>query len=195
MAAGPGVRIWDWDSEIDIAAKVLTKLSGHTLDEWIGSTEAQQAEVVIADASKVLQAAVASRIANRKAKFEETYPEKSSEQALIRSAVSEAYLPAVHMSLVKAFEDSTRADCPACGSSGWLFGDEVRRELTPAGYDDEGNVDAVVDEVTYGTEAFACAACSLVLKGRLELDAAKMPQEFEVDKDYEPDDQPEYDDY
>jgi hypothetical protein len=90
-------------------------------------------------------------------------------------------------------DGSTRSNCPACGASGWLFGDEVAIHRQPIEFDETDPESTwQIEAVIYETQIFVCGACSLPLEGRLELDAAHMPDEYMQEREVEPDYEPDY---
>jgi hypothetical protein len=88
---------------------------------------------------------------------------------------------------------SESAECPACGSTGLLEGDEVID--TDADYnvhDEYGGFGDVSVTLTIGADYFSCPTCQLVLNSYELLNQADLPTEFEAegsvdDLDREPD--------
>jgi hypothetical protein len=182
-----------WVPEYWRIAEIVSRLAGRTLEDWVGQAEGGRARGVIADASRLLVASVEGRIARCRAEFNRRHPPGSSERAAVIRAVNESYSPAGARELILEHDGSTRQECPACGASGWLLGNEVASHRHPIEFD-ETDPESLwqFEDVIYETEAFVCSACSLPLDGRLELDAAHMPQEYQEEREVEPDYEPDY---
>lgn len=173
-------------------AETISKMASRTIEDWIGEEEAARARRVVADASTVVTAAVEARVARCEADFKRRYPEHSPDRQQVLSLTEKTEVPMGHRDLVFWSDHYERVACPACGAKGWIFGNEASSHRRPIEYDE--NFDNVwqMEDVTYFTEAFLCAACSLALNGRVELDAVNMPQEYEQERLVEPDYEPDY---
>lgn len=181
-----------WVSEYWRLTDVLSRMTSRTLEAWLGDEESARARSVVSDASHVLVAAVESRISRARAAFDKKYPSDSSERAGVLAMMANAVLPVSHRELLRSLSDYTRAPCPACGASGWLFGEEAGSYRQPIEFDHETSSAWQVETVSYYTEVFVCGACALILNGRVELDAAELPEEYEEEREVEPDYEPDY---
>jgi hypothetical protein len=182
-----------WVPEYWRVTEIMSRLAARTLEDWVGADEAGRAREVISDASRTVATAVAARIARCKAEFDRRYPPGSADRQVVVEMANKSYLPVGRREIVAKYDDSTRYTCPACGANGWLFGDEVGSHMQPIEFDEDDPESALqFEDVTFETEAFVCTSCSLNLDGRLELDAAGMPQEYEVEREVEPDFEAEY---
>jgi hypothetical protein len=86
-----------------------------------------------------------------------------------------------------SLEHLTAAECPACGSTGFLHGEYV--DESDVHYDEEEGVPW--ETLNVYAESFSCENCGLVLPEHEFVAAAGLPEDFTVEREYEP----EYDDY
>jgi hypothetical protein len=181
-----------WVPEYWRLADIISRIANRTLEEWLGAEEASRARSVIQDTSRVLAAAIEGRISNARSSFDRKYPPDSQELRDILAVTQKMDVPVGHRDLVRNADGHTRVECPACGASAWLFGEEIGSHRHPVEYDRDTGWAWQMEDVIFRSEAFQCAACDLFLNGRVELDAASLPEEFEDERELEPDYEPEY---
>ncbi len=80
---------------------------------------------------------------------------------------------------------SVEVDCPACGNSASILGDDVADSEVVNGGDEEDPWPLEV--VTVWTDSFSCPTCGLFIEGEAYLTAVGFPESFEDEREYEPD--------
>lgn len=171
-------------------ASLILEAQGRTLDDWLGSTEAERVAAILNDSAETGRQGVLARIERRRNEFEARYPEGSQQR---EDAIRRASQRPEPISVDFKYLSVT---CPACELPAWLEGEEWNRETIDTIVDDEddpwfgGYFDVVL--ITYGVEGFECPECSLELRGQDEIEIAELPTEFEERIEEEPDYEPDF---
>jgi len=173
------------------AASILIAAQGRTLEDWLGTSEAERVAEILRDSAETLRQTVLGRIERRRAAFAASCPPESME---LRDAEQRARVrPAPSTWDGEAYEPDI---CPACGLDVWVLGHEEERDVIDEGFEgaeENGYYGYFLTvRVTYRVESFHCPECGLELEGREELDVTDLATVFERDEDEEPDYEPDY---
>lgn len=180
-----------WVPEFWRVAQLILSMGDKSLKAWVGDAEAESAERLIADKSRVLEEAVLARIRRFSEDFERNYPKGSAERSQVLEASRQLILPLGCRSERVEYDSFEKHDCPACDCVGWLFGHELEEHREPPEYDEDGGWIQWVD-THYASEAFACPTCGLRLSGQQELSVGELPETFVTTDVAEPDYEEEY---
>jgi len=170
------VKREDWLGRFWVICNLLLVEQKRSLEEWIGESNAKQARIDIEEMPILL--VVSKKLEGHKAKFEKDYPTQEEKDAAMRLSLT--------FSTDDAFEQEEvdrviHFKCPACGCSALLGGSFWEEG-------DSGDEDGVYFYEIFSTELIHCRICNLKLEGRTELNAAKIPDDFELEKEFEFDD-------
>lgn len=158
-------------------AVLLVHAQDRTVGDLVGSARESVVEAHLARNSENVERRVHAMVerARRRSELAETSRDAAAEIAELLSRTG--------------YEGEFRgpAECPACEETGHLLGEYV--ENSDVDYDyEEGTA---TELLTILSEAFECERCGLRLVGPEYIVAAGLPQQFDDQRDYEP----EWDDY
>ncbi len=173
-----GVKRDEWLGKFWRICEVVLAEQNKSLEDWLGEPGATQAREDIEQSP--IRLIVSKKLEGHKTKFEKEYPTPEERKAAVKLSQS--------FTTYDAFENAEEIDrtvhfkCPSCNCMALLGGSFWEEQDLS---DEDG---AYIIEV-YSTEMLHCRICNLKLNGRDELNAAKIPEDFDVEKEYD------YDDY
>lgn len=183
-----GMNIDAWEKEFWYAVQTMLSLQDKDLDEWVGAAGSSIPKQLLIDANRAVQMAVQIRITYSKEDFEKKYKNPTVREDLIAKSHDIRY-----QEYIDHFNDDIESyelyECPACKSMGILGGVLMDSEFS--GYKDENPFIGYMDNM-YISEEFYCAICHLHLFGEREINAAKIPEEFNKIEEEELDFSPDY---
>ncbi|WP_433019939.1 hypothetical protein [Kribbella sp. CA-294648] len=171
-----------WWAQYWSLATTLVDAQDRKLVDLIGQSRVQIVESYLALNAKNIESRTQSLIARAKQRFD-----------FEREGSAPAKVQADWAKIMKADSQlpyKAEQQCPACGSVGFIEGDEtVDVEFDYDNRDDDG---ALLARVTVPSERFSCPACRLVLDSFPLIEQAGLPDYFETDDDAEEYMEPDY---
>lgn len=180
------MRLDAWERQYWHAAQLILKMSGTSLDEWLGADQAKSPKAIIKHAEEATLAAVRTQIqyaAENFRKQKKTVREEKLAKARDKNADQ-------YQNLFSCSGDAEWAiDCPACHGKAFMTGMQYEEEITDTGSDLGGLWEIV--EKSFCAEEFHCPVCELHLRSESEIRAAELTIEHieteEREAEYEPD--------
>jgi len=175
-----GMSAEAWEREYWGAVATVVSMQDETLESWLGSENSKTPAKIIEQGEEALQWVVKHRVRRCKEDFEKTYQDPKRREAVIEESKTLRWNDLT-------WEGSSRHECPACRSSGFVGGTMWQEEVVatePASYETDEHGDKhfyspmETVEKTYSIEGFECPACKLHLYGTKEISAADMPEDF-----------------
>jgi hypothetical protein len=174
-----------WEKAFWGAIETVLGMQDESLESWLGAEDSKAPAKIIEQAKEALGWAVKDRISKCKENFEKQYQDPARRETIIEESKRLTWNDSY-------WDGHSRADCPACGSLGFLGGtswDEVVIASDPGSshFDDDGewfgDFPTETVEKVFSAEAFECPICHLKFYGINEISAAGLPDEFsEIEK-------------
>lgn len=185
-----GTTLDSWVPRFWTVAAAVLGSQGKQLADWVGGQEAQRADELIRAVRTAVEQAVLSRIDERRAWFDLTYPPKSQARRAVQAEVLAIWYVSASFGH-RAPDAYSQETCPACRSVGAVAGDEYYNDVqeTPGSLEE---LPGRIVTTYYKALAFRCRACNLVLDGSSELEIAGIETEFAIEGEWEPDIEPDY---
>jgi hypothetical protein len=178
-----------WEKGFWHAVQVLLSAQERTLEVWLGAEDALAPKAIIADAVRAIEFAVSSRIDKTKEDFVRNNPDPRRREQTVKDSEKLKFWQ-YNDQLDQSIDGYEPAECPACGSRAMLAGvliyEEAIDECNP-----EDPMTELVEQV-YSVEEFFCPTCGLHLRGKQEIEAAGLPDEFMETQTREREFEPEY---
>ncbi len=178
-----------WERYFWHAAQVLLVAQEQSLESWVGAEDAKAPQDVLRDAERAIKGAVSARIERVREDFLKAIPNPKEREALIRQS-QQIRLWEHRGKLDSSIDGLEPATCPSCGAGavlgGVLWSEDVSEEVDP-----DDPTTEFIDE-TYLSEGFYCPTCALELRGRQEVVAADLPEEFYQQETREREFEPDY---
>jgi hypothetical protein len=175
-----GMSAEAWEREYWGAVATILSMQGETLESWLGAEDSKAPAKIIEQAEEALQWVVKHRVTRCKEDFEKSYQDPKRREGVIAESQQLRWNDLT-------WEGSSRHECPACQSSGFVGGTLWNEEVVdtePASFETDEDGDEHVDspmetvEKTYSIEVFQCPVCKLHLYGTKEVAAADLPEDF-----------------
>jgi hypothetical protein len=164
-------------------SQLILEIGGRTLEDWVGTDEAQNATALIDAAATVREQSVRARADTARATFEASYP-SDDEKARIRQLARGGRLVQAPDFGHLVGDTLVQESCPVCGSDGRVSAERLHEEEPDAdSVDWESGVMTVT--VHLAPIAFRCAVCGLKLDGHEELALLGIAEEFEMEEQRE----------
>ncbi len=176
-----------WEREFWGAMETVLAMQDETLESWLGAEDSKAPAKIILQAHEALQWAVKHRISRCKEDFDKKHQDPKRREAVIDGSKKLQWNDLT-------WDGSSRYECPACLSSGFLGGTLWNEEVVAtepgwSGTDDQGEdygePPTETVEKSYSIEAFECLICGLHLYGTKEIAAAELPEDFTEREDRE----------
>lgn len=180
-----GMSAEAWEREYWGAVETVLSMQDETLESWLGAEDSKAPARIVEQAEAALQWMVKHRVIRCKEDFEKANQDPKRREAIIGDSKMLRWNDLT-------WEGSSRQECPACRSAGFVGGtlwNEEVVETEPASYetDEYGgeHVSAPIETVekTYNIEVFECPICKFHLYGTKEIAAAELPEDF-TEKEY-----------
>lgn len=172
-------EIW-WGRFWNQATMLIVALD-QDLDAFIGSRRVAQVEGYLEGHKEHVKEHVASLIARSSQRLAQRA--NPSIAASLRDELTTA------RDLSASLAHATHASCPACGEDGVLEGEDTDDRNVDWGHNPW---DTPIATSTIHSDYFACANCHLILIRAELIEEAGLPLTFDVESEYEPDDEPDY---
>lgn len=164
-----------WEREYWGAVETVLTMQGETLESWLGAEDSKAPAKILEQAAQALDWAVKHRVSRSKEDFQKKYQDPKQRQKVVEGSKALLWNDFT-------WEGSSRCDCPACGSSGFVGGTLWNEEVVdtdPGSYSgDDYDPPTEKVEKSYSIEVFECPVCGLRLFGTKEIAAADLPEEF-----------------
>jgi hypothetical protein len=157
-------------------AAILLAAQGKTLESFVGSAEAEEVEKLLAQNAENVNRRVSTLIARARQHFD-----------LLLERAAGGPVRVSMPSAIGTYEFEHEQECPACQSPGTLLGDYV----LSSEIDYHADAPYPFEELVVAADEFGCPYCGLHLQGVEGLQAAGLPEQFELEREAEPD----WDDY
>lgn len=176
-----------WEREFWGAIEIVLGMQDETLESWLGTEDSKAPAKIIEQADEALQWAVKNRIARCTEDFDKKFQDPNRRKQVITESRNLVWKD-------HTWDEWSRADCPACASSGFVGGTLWNEEVIAIEPEWHGSDDQHEDygarlmesvEKSYSVEAFECLVCGLHLYGTKEIAAADLPEEFTETEDRE----------
>lgn len=153
-------------------AVILLAAQGKTVESFVGPPEAREVEKLLAQNSENVNRRVSTLIERARQHFE-----------LLLERAAGGPLRVSQPAGTGTYEFEHEQDCPACESPGTLFGDYV----LSSEIDYQADAPYPVESLVVGADEFGCPYCGLHLQSLEALQAAGLPEQFELEREAEPD--------
>jgi hypothetical protein len=164
-------------------SQVILGIGGKTLDDWVGTAEAQNALALIGAAATVREQSVRARADVARASFEASHPSDDEKVRIRQLARGGRLVEAADFGHFAA-DTLVQESCPVCLSDGRLSAQQLHEDEPDANSVDwESGVMTV--NVHFAPIAFRCAVCGLRLDGHEELALLGIGDEFDLEEQRE----------
>jgi hypothetical protein len=176
-----------WEREFWGAVETVLSMQDEALESWLGAEDSKTPAKIIEQAAQALDWAVKHRVARCKEDFLKKYQDPKQRQAVVDGSEKLRWNDL-------SWHGSSRCDCPACSSTGFVGGTLWNEEVVatePGWYgtddcgEDYGDPPMETVEKSYTIEIFECPVCGLHLYGTKEIAAAGLPEDFTEREDRE----------
>ncbi len=176
-----------WECQYWHAAQLILKISGTSLDAWLGADRAKAPKAIVRQAKEATHAAVQAKIqyaAENFGKWKKAIRGKMLAEAEGKNAYQ-------YQGLFSCSGDADWATkCPACNGKAFMTGMQYEEEIVETASDLDGLWEIV--EKSFYAEEFHCPVCKLHLRSEAEIEAAKLTAEHTEMEEREAEYEPEY---
>ena len=162
-------------------------MSDTSLDEWLGSDQAEAPKAIVRQTKKATHAAVQTKIqyaSENFGKLKETVREKILAEAESKNAYQ-------YQGLFFCSGDAEwETRCPACSGKAFMTGMQYEEEIIET-VSHPNELWEIVEKHFYAEE-FHCPICDLHLESEVEIEAASLPAEHVETEEREAEYEPEY---